>query len=67
MFVKLGPCGKIYSSAFEVFIAGVLAQCAAWSFIMPFASKSISKEFGDWIAIAKDRPKWRQRTYSKTS
>ena len=27
--VKLGPCGKIYSSAFEVSIAGVLAQCAA--------------------------------------
>jgi len=27
--VKLGPCGKIYSSAFEVSITGVLAQCAA--------------------------------------
>ena len=27
--VKLGPCGKIYSSAFEVSITGVLAQCNA--------------------------------------
>jgi len=29
------------------------------------ASKGISKEFKEWIAIAKDRPKWRQYTYSK--
>jgi len=29
------------------------------------ASKSISKEFKVWIAIAKDRPKWRQQTHSK--
>ena len=29
------------------------------------ASKGISKEFKEWIAIAKDRPKWRQRTHSK--
>ena len=28
-------------------------------------SKGISKEFKEWIAIAKDRPKWRQQTYSK--
>jgi len=27
-------------------------------------SKGISKEF-EWIAIAKDRPKWRQQTHSK--
>ena len=27
--------------------------------------KGISKEFDDeWFAIAKDRPKWRQQTYS---
>ena len=29
------------------------------------ASKGISKEFKEWIAIAKDRPKWRQQTHSK--
>ena len=30
------------------------------------ASKGISKEFKKWIAIAKkDKPKWRQETYSK--
>ena len=29
------------------------------------ASKGISKEFKEWIAIAKDRPKWRQKTHSK--
>ena len=29
------------------------------------ASKGISKEFEEWIAIAKDRPKWRQQTHSK--
>jgi esterase/lipase superfamily enzyme len=28
------------------------------------SSKGISKEFEDWIAIAKDRPKWRQQTHS---
>jgi len=26
--------------------------------------KGISKEFDEWFAIAKDRPKWRQQTYS---
>jgi len=29
------------------------------------ASKGISKEFKEWIAIAMDRPKWRQQTHSK--
>ena len=29
------------------------------------ASKGSSKEFKEWIAIAKDRPKWRQQTHSK--
>jgi len=29
------------------------------------ASKGISKAFKEWIAIAKDRPKWRQQTHSK--
>ena len=29
------------------------------------ASKGISKELKEWIAIAKDRPKWRQQTHSK--
>ena len=29
------------------------------------ASKGISKEFREWIAIAKDRPKWRPQTHSK--
>jgi len=29
------------------------------------ASKGISREFKEWIAIAKDRPKWRQQTHSK--
>jgi len=28
-------------------------------------SKAISKEFVEWIAIAKDRPKWRQQTHTK--
>ena len=28
------------------------------------ASKGISKEFEEWVAIAKDRPKWRQQTHS---
>ena len=28
-------------------------------------SEGISKEFKEWIAIAKDRPKWRQQTHSK--
>jgi len=28
------------------------------------ASKGISKEFREWIAIARDRPKWRQQTHS---
>jgi len=28
------------------------------------ASKDISKEFKEWIAIAKDRPKWSQQTHS---
>jgi len=27
-------------------------------------SKGISKEFDEWIAIAKDRSKWRQLTHS---
>ena len=27
-------------------------------------SKGISKDFDEWIAIAKDRPKWRQLTHS---
>jgi len=27
-------------------------------------SKGISKDFDDWIAIAKDRSKWRQLTHS---
>jgi len=27
-------------------------------------SKGISKEFDEWFAIAKDRPKWRQQTHS---
>ena len=26
-------------------------------------SKGISKDFGEWIAIAKDRSKWRQLTH----
>jgi esterase/lipase superfamily enzyme len=26
--------------------------------------KGISKDFDEWIAIAKDRSKWRQRTHS---
>jgi len=26
-------------------------------------SKGISREFGEWISIAKGRPKWRQLTY----
>jgi len=29
------------------------------------ASKGIPKEFKEWIAIAKDRPKWRQQTHTK--
>ena len=29
------------------------------------ASKGISKEFKQWIAIAKYRPKWRQQTHAK--
>ena len=29
------------------------------------AIKSISKEFKEWIAIAKNRPNWRQQTHSK--
>jgi len=29
------------------------------------ASKGISKELKELIAIAKDRPKWRQQTHSK--
>jgi len=29
------------------------------------ASKGISKEFKEWIAIAKDRPKWRQQAHPK--
>jgi len=28
-------------------------------------SKGISKEFKEWVAIAKDRPKWRQQNHSK--
>ena len=28
-------------------------------------SKGISKEFKEWVTIAKDRPKWRQQTNSK--
>jgi esterase/lipase superfamily enzyme len=27
-------------------------------------SKGISKDFDEWIAVAKDRPKWRQLTHS---
>jgi hypothetical protein len=27
-------------------------------------SKGIPKEFGEWITIAKDRPKWRQLTHT---
>ena len=27
-------------------------------------SKGNSKDFAEWIAIAKDRPKWRQLTHS---
>jgi esterase/lipase superfamily enzyme len=27
-------------------------------------SKGISKDFDEWIAIAKDRSKWRQLTHS---
>jgi len=26
-------------------------------------SKGISREFNEWFAIAKDRPKWRQQTH----
>jgi len=29
------------------------------------ASKGISKGFGEWFAVAKDGPKWRQQTHSK--
>ena len=29
-------------------------------------SKGISKDFDEWFAIAKHRPKWRQQTHSKT-
>jgi len=29
------------------------------------ASKGTSKEFKEWIAIAKARPKWRQQNHSK--
>jgi hypothetical protein len=29
-------------------------------------SKGITKEFDEWIAIAKDRSKWRQQTSSIT-
>jgi hypothetical protein len=28
------------------------------------SNKGISKEFDEWIAIAKDRSKWRQLTHS---
>jgi len=28
------------------------------------ASKEISKEFKEWIAIAMDKPNWRQQTHS---
>jgi hypothetical protein len=27
-------------------------------------TKGISKDFSEWIAIVKDRPKWRQLTHS---
>ena len=30
------------------------------------ARKGISKEFEEWIAIAKDKPKWRQLTLTHT-
>jgi len=122
--MKLGPCVKIYSSAFEVSITAVLAQCVATSSLfrrlsllgtkryyhnrilqfaghvarMPMswaprqlltslvahsrpvgcpqmtwgralenllASKGLSKEFKEWIVIARDRPKWRQQAHSK--
>ena len=36
-----------------------------WTLEKALASKGISKEFEEWIAIAKDRPKWRQQTHSK--
>jgi len=126
--VKLGPCVKIYLSAFEVSITGVLVACAVCHHIisaslfrrlgildidsyfhnrilrwaghvarMPMSraprqlltgwashsrpigcpqmtwgrtlenalkSKGISKDFDEWIAIAKDRSKWRQLTHS---
>jgi len=29
------------------------------------ASEGISKEFKEWIAMAKDRPKWRQQAHLK--
>jgi len=29
------------------------------------ASKGIYKEFKEWIAIAKDRPKWRKQAHTK--
>jgi len=130
---KLGPCLKIYLSAFEVSITGVLVACAIWTSItshhitsaslfrcfgiidigscfqnrdlrwaghvarMPMSRaprqlltgwvshsrstgcpqmtwgrtlenalriKGISKEFDEWIAIAKDRSKWRQLTHT---
>ena len=45
----------------------VVCQQMTWGRTLknPLASKGISKEFKEWIVIAKDRPKWRQQTHSK--
>ena len=31
---------------------------SGWALENALKSKGISKEFGEWIVIAKDRPKW---------
>jgi len=40
---KLGPCVKIYLSAFEVSITSVLVACAVWTSIIPPATISLPR------------------------
>ena len=58
-------CVLLFHSYNLLIYARPLGQIRPTTVNLNFKPQGISKEFKEWIAIAKDRPKWRQQTHSK--
>jgi len=54
-----------YATSAATITIGFIFGLATLLVCPSLASKGISKEFKEWIAIAKDWPKWKQQTHSK--